>query len=283
VLHRFQGGVDGAYPSGDLTFDRQGNIYGTTIEGGSGGCTDFLHDLIGCGTVYELASSGGGAPLHVLYAFQGSGDNYADGVSPWSGVVFDGEGNLYGTTANGGLGGYNGYGVVYKLTPSSGAWSQVLLYSFTGGTDGGNPYGGLVFDSTGNLYGATFYGGSSGGGTAYELVGSNGGWSFSPLYSFSGNSGGPLATLTMDAAGNFYGTTSNDGAYGLGSVFKLSPSNGGWTYTSLHDFTGGSDGGYPTSNVILDASGNLYGTAHCGGNLSCSFGPGDGVVWEIAP
>ncbi len=198
VLYRF--GSDGTYPFGDLTFDQPGNIYGTTTEGGAGQCTDFLHSHVGCGTVYKLSISADGWTSNVLYAFQGPSDNYADGVFPQSGVIFDAAGNLYGTAARGGLGGYNGYGVVYKLAPATGVWSQSVLYSFTGGTDGSIPMGGLVFDSAGNLYGTTIYNsGLSGGGTAFELTSSKGSWSFTPLYDFSGN-GGPVANLTMDAA-----------------------------------------------------------------------------------
>jgi uncharacterized repeat protein (TIGR03803 family) len=279
-LYKF--GSDGSYPAGDLTFDQHGNIYGTTSQGGGGDCTDFLHEYIGCGTVYELAPSG--SQFEVLYAFQGPSDNYADGVFPESGVIFDAAGNLYGTAARGGLGGYNGHGVVYELTPATGAWSQSVLYSFTGGTDGSISVGGLVFDSAGNLYGTTVHNsGINGGGTAYELSSSKGSWSLSSLYSFSGN-GGSVASLVMDAAGNLYGTTEQDGTHGYGSVFKLTPASGGWTYSSLHDFTGGTDGGYPASNVVFDRNGNLYGTASSGGLSGCGSGlAGCGVVWEITP
>jgi len=279
VLYRF--GSDGAYPLGDLTFDEAGNIYGTTSEGGAGQCLDFLHSNEGCGTVYKLGLSGDGWTSNVLYAFQGSSDNYVDGVFPQSGVIFDAAGNLYGTAARGGLAGYDGYGVVYKLAPASGAWNQSVLYSFTGGSDGSIPAGGLVFDGAGNLYGTTVHNnGVGGGGTAYELTNSAGAWGFSSLYDFPGN-GGSVVSLTMDSAGNLYGTTNQDGAYGFGSVFKLSHSSNGWTYTSLHDFTGGSDGAFPDSNVILDRQGKLYGTASAGGD--CNNGPGCGTVWMITP
>jgi uncharacterized repeat protein (TIGR03803 family) len=282
VLYVFPapGGSDGAFPSGDLTFDQQGNIYGTTSDGGSGACAGLFN--AGCGTVYELTTSGGSIQHTVLYAFQGPVDNYADGAFPESGVILDAAGNLYGTAAGGGLGGPNGYGVIFELTPSASGWSESVLYNFTNGSDGGIPMGGLIFDGSGNLYGATTQGGSSGGGTAYELTGSMGSWSFSPLYGFSGGGAGPYANLTMDAAGNLYGTTYADGAHGYGSVFKLTPSSGGWTYTSLHDFTGGSDGGGPASNVVFDRNGNLYGTASSGGLSGCSA-LGCGLVWEITP
>ena len=137
----------------------------------------------------------------------------------------------------------------------------------SGGSDGLNPIGGLIFDNSGNLYGGTQSGGSGGGGTVFELTPSNGSWTLKTLYSFTG-SHGPVASLTMDAAGNLYGTTLGDGAYGAGTVFKLAPSGGSWTYISLHDFTGGSDGGGPFSAVTFDANGNLYGTTWEGGDTS---------------
>jgi len=162
---------------------------------------------------------------------------------------------------------------VYELSASGNNWSQSVLYSFTGGSDGANPVGGLIFDRSGNLYGTTARGGLNGGGTAFELMNSNGSWSLTVLYSFSGRFG-PTTNLTADQHGNLYGTTNADGAYGYGNVFELSYSNGSWTYLDLHDFTGGSDGANPVSNVVIDAGGNLYGTTTSGGN-------GYGVVWEI--
>jgi uncharacterized repeat protein (TIGR03803 family) len=140
------------------------------------------------------------------------------------------------------------------------------------------------------MYGSTFNNGDGGygPGTVWELMPSGGGWTFSTLYNFSApgcsSPQGPTnAPLTMDPAGNLYGTTYADGANCYGSIFRLSPPSGGgqWTYTSLHDFTGGTDGGNPVSKVIIDASGNLYGTARCGGSANCSNG--SGVVWEITP
>ena len=132
-------------------------------------------------------------------------------------------------------------------------------------------------DPSGNLYGTTAGGGSGGGGTVFELAPADGGWSFQTLYSLGGL-GGPAGKLVMDAIGNLYGTTLQGGPYQQGSVFKLSLSNGGWTYTSLHDFTGGTDGGYPNGSLIFDANGNLYGTAQSGGTYN-----GGGVVFEITP
>jgi uncharacterized repeat protein (TIGR03803 family) len=137
----------------------------------------------------------------------------------------------------------------------------------------------------GNIYGSTAGAGTNGGGTAFEMMNLMNMWSLNTLYSFTAGGGGPSATLTMDAAGDLYGTTAADGAFGKGSVFKLANSGSGWTYTSLHDFTGGSDGAYPSSNVVFDPTGRLYGTASMGGDFDgtlCSSG-GCGVVWEIAP
>ena len=131
----------------------------------------------------------------------------------------------------------------------------------------------------GNLYGGTAYERAGGGGTVFQLSPSGGGWTLTTLYSPYSLTGdlGPLAAPTMDATGTLYGTSNHDGAYNFGTVFKLTPSNGGWTYTSLHDFTGGSDGGYPFSDVLFDGHGNMFGTTEVGGNQNV------GVVWEITP
>jgi uncharacterized repeat protein (TIGR03803 family) len=162
---------------------------------------------------------------------------------------------------------------------SSGGYTEKMLYFFTGGADGGNPFGGLIFDPSGNLYGSTENLGDSGAGTAFKLTPEgNGNWSYAALYSFAGGLyGGPYGNLARHGAGNLYGTTWGSGA-NLGNVFKLTPAG---TYTSLHDFTGGSDGDNPIGNVTFDASGNLYGTASGGANGTCDSGCG--VVWKITP
>jgi uncharacterized repeat protein (TIGR03803 family) len=273
VLYRFRGGSDGSDPEGDLIFDQVGNLYGTTTSGGIGNCGP-----PGCGVAYKLIPSNGAWTQNVLYSF-GNGAN--DGANPVSGVIFDSAGNLYGTTMRGGSGGQfycpgnEGCGTVFELTPSGLGWTEKILYNFGvyGRWDGRSPVAGLIFDGSGNLYGATYASGSGGGGTVFELSPSGG---LEVLYSFTGY-GGPADRLVMDASGNLYGTTRQDGLYPSGSVFKLSRSNGSWTYTSLHDFTGGSDGAYP-NGVTLDANGNLYGTAQSGGAYG-SYG----VVWEITP
>ena len=264
VLYQFSGSSDGANPGyGDLTFDQAGNIYGTTVFGG----------VNAQGVVYELTPSGGGWTERAIHTFTGPRN---DGANPYSSVVFDPAGNLYGTTF---LGGAGGYGTVFQLTPSGSGWTENILYSFQDSSDGGQPFGGVVLDNAGNLYAATSTGGSGNGGTVYELAHSGGGWTFGVLYSFTGlgDQPGPNGSLTMDAAGNLYGTTTKDGAQGAGTVFKLTPSGGGWTETDLYDFPGGSQGGVPYGSVLIDASGNLYGTASQGGTH------GYGVIWEITP
>jgi|ERR1700688_3633905 len=259
ILYSFTAGSDGDRPSGDLIFDQAGNIYGTTSFGGS----TFN------GTTFELTPSGSGFTEDLLYNFTGGND----GADPVAGVISDAAGNLYGTA---GVGGAFGFGTVFELTGSGSSRTEQTLYSFQDASDGAIPNGGLIFDASGNLYGTTSSGGSGGGGTVFKLTPSAGSFTFSLLFSFTGR-GGPGASLTMDAAGNLYGTTTNDGAFGQGSVFKLTPSGGSYTLTSLHDFTGGTDGGAPFSNVIFDAVGNLYGTASQGGANSA------GVVFEITP
>lgn len=255
-LYSFTVGNDGFGPQGDLVFDRSGNLYGTTNAGGT----------YNIGVVFQLVpTSGGDWTENVIYNFDGKGGAY-----PFAGVTMDQAGNLYGTSYQGGA--YN-YGTVYELSPPD--WTETTLYSFTGGNDGGNPTAGLIRDPLGNLYGATLYGGN-GGGTVFELSPSNGGWTYTLLYAFTGSSyGGPQGHLVMDAAGKLYGTTLAEGASNNGNVFKLVPSSGGWTYTDLYDFTGGLDGGRPLDGLVLDRGSNIYGTASIGGSYN------HGVVFEL--
>ncbi len=260
-IYTFSCGSDGANPTGPLTFDQSGDIYGTTNRGGSAGF----------GTTYELTRSDNNWTETVLHSAQGDGD----GVLPVNGVVLDTSGNLYGVFA--GAGPY-GQGAIYELSPSGSGWTEQILYGFTGGSDGEAPSS-VIIDASGDLFGTTSAGGSGNGGTIFELARVNGGWNFSTLYSLSGTRGdcGPDARLILDTAGNLYGETKCDGAYGLGSVFKLTHSAGGWTYSDLHDFTGGSDGEYPQGSLVFDTNGNLYGTTFGGGAY------GGGVVFQITP
>jgi hypothetical protein len=273
VLLRFNQG-NGDRPYGQPIFDQTGNLYGTTNTGGQ------RDD----GEVYELTPSNGGWTENIIYSFIGAGGGY----QPVGGVIFDQDGNLYGTARFGG-----GYGIVYQLVPSGGSWTENAIYRFQGGADQGTPETGLIMDNAGNLYGTTpwFVYGSDANGTVYELSPSGGGWSYTLLYSFpSGYEGaGEVSALAMDKAGNLYGETSQEGIvdgtcpYGCGTVFKLTPSSSGWIYTDLYNFTGGSDGASPYGGVVLDSQGNLYGTSYFGGTgTNCTNGS-CGTVWKLTP
>ncbi len=265
VLHNLgQSNSDGRNPYAGVTLDRAGNVYGTTADGG----------YAGNGIVFELTPAGDRWNESVLHTFAGPGD----AAAPFSGLTMDSAGDLYGTTLSGGV---MGNGAVYELTPSGSEWTEKVLYSFQYGMDGGDVYAGLILDPEGILYGAAATAGAYGGGTVYQLTPSNGNWTFKTLYALSGIEG-PYSSLVMDAAGNLYGTNVFDGAYGYGSVFKLTPQYGGWAYTDLHDFTGGTDGGYPYGGLVLDRQGNLYGVAPRGGNPNYCF-DGCGVIFEVTP
>lgn len=256
LLWSFTLAPDGNNPyMGNLIFDPAGHVLGTTTYGG----TDNY------GTVFELAKQSGSWTENILYSFG------LNGKWPFNGLIFDNDGNVYATTN---IGGAYGFGAVVELVNSPDGWTETDLYSFTGGTDGGYPYAGLIFDQAGNLYGTTSAYGSSNHnpGTIFELTPSNGGWTFNLIY----GDGGTWSSLTMDAAGDLYGQGNN-------AVFKLTRSSGSWTYTPLHNFTGGSDGLAPIGSVVFDAHGNLYGTTADGGTHGCSNGVGCGVVWEITP
>ena len=290
---RRAGRMNGYAPSDSLIVDQAGNLYGTTVYGGTNNCS-----RTGCGVVFKLApNSGGSWTESVLYRFAGGND----GANPYAGLILDAAGNLYGTTSSGGANGFGG--TVFKLTPNKdGTWSESVLYSFcsfTNCTDGGFPYAGVILDHAGNLYGTTVYGGNSanncnGGnlncGVVYKLTPkSGGGWTESVLYNFTGGSdgGAPPGGLIFDQSGNLYGTAqeSNAGScrFGCGVVFQLTPqSNGSWTESVLHSFTGGGDGGIPAGGLIFDAKGNLYGATVLGGHIGrCSVGCG--VAFELTP
>jgi len=216
----------------------------------------------------------------VLYGFTGAGDG---GEPGYGDLVFDQAGNLYGTTITGGVGNCNSpsetCGVVYKLTPSNGGWTESVLYSFAGGSDGGNPYAGVIFDAAGNLYGTTALGGQYGNGTVYQLTPSGSGWVESILYAFHGGDDGvnPTGGLIFDQSGNLYGTTSAGGPGGGGTVFMLKPSNGNWTFSVAHTFTGSGSSPGPSDSLIMDAAGDLYGTtASAGAYLT-------GSVFKLTP
>jgi uncharacterized repeat protein (TIGR03803 family) len=271
TLYQFQDVPDGANPEGSLVLDQRGNLYGSTYYGG--------HSGQACGTIYELSpSSGGGWTEAVLYRFSCG----SDGSVP-NGVILGPDGSLYGTTIYGGI---NNGGVVFRFTPSGSGGTMQTIYTFQNNPDGFNPAGGLIFDGAGNIYGTTAAGGMNSGGTVFELVPSNGVWTKTILFNFAGlDECGPYNSLSFDSSGNIYGTTYCDDPYTAGTVFKLSYANGSWTNTVLHNFTNGADGGFPYSNVVIDANGNACGTTLYGGLSNPSIcGPsGCGVIWEITP
>jgi uncharacterized repeat protein (TIGR03803 family) len=252
VLYNFcldPGCSDGINPYSSLTSDAAGNFYGTTISGGE----------FGQGAVFELSPNGnGGWNEAVLYNFCPLA-GCTDGSSPYSSLIFDSAGNLYGTA---GAGGANEDGVVFELSPMGASWTEKVLHSFANGADGANPMSGLIMDPAGNLYGTTTNGGTNGTGTVFELSPSGSNWTEQVIYSFDNNSGyDALATLTMDAAGNIFGVEPS-------TVFELSPNGkGGWNPTVIHTFTGApKDGSNAEGTLVLDKTGNLYGTTISGGH-----------------
>jgi len=288
TLYTFTGVSDGDFPGAGVIFDQVGNLYGTAGQGGDGPCVG------GCGLVYKLTPNMDGSwTKSALYSFC-SLTNCADGFNPYAGLIFDQAGNLYGETYAGG--GSSGDGTVFELTPNAdGSWSEKVLHDFTGGADGSLPIGGLIFDRAGNLYGTTY--GGSGYGVVFQLTpNATGSWTENVLHTFPLNhragGAGPLGGVIFDQEGNLYGTTlfggdstCGDGA-GCGVVFELTPrTNGGWSEKVLHRFINGAGGGFPGAALILDQTGNLYGTTEEGGNLSQCSGEGDGcgVVFQLTP
>ena len=289
ILHNFANdSVDGFQSFSGLVMDSQGNLFGTTLYGGS---------LNSGGIVFELnPTSDGGWTEKVIHNFNGNAGS-VDGFRPYAGLIFDGKGNLYGTTSGGGA---HSFGTVFELSAADdGSWTETILYSFgVSSIDGVSPVGSLVFDAKGNLYGTTEYGGENyagdggqnGYGTVFELTPSaDGDWTEKVLYSFGSTSTdgiSPAAGLAIDSSGNLYGTTvlgglySNRYSYG-GTVFELTLKSGGiWTEQILYNFNplrSGGDGSFPTANLILDNKGNLYGTTELGGNDDA------GTVFELSP
>jgi uncharacterized repeat protein (TIGR03803 family) len=287
ILYRFLGDTDAEEPGLGVVFDAAGNLYGAA----GGGCQ------FGCnGTVFKLAPNPDGTWAEsILYTFLGG----TDGGFP-SPLVLDSVGNLYGTTISGGVtqSPCGGCGTVFELSPSeNGSWTKNILYSFNDGLDGGDPSGRVIFDAAGNLFGETFDGGSfacpeSGCGTVYKLTPKSGSWKFNVVHTFNGRDGSkgsqPSGGLAFDSAGNLYGTTGGGGdlscnnGNGCGTVFKLSPkTTGGFTFSIIEAFDGPS-GASPGQGVIVDATGNLYGTTFAGGTGNCTL-TGCGVAFAVTP
>src|SRR5579864_3578624 len=249
VIHTFTGGADGSGPGSPVSIDKNGNVYGTTPTGGANGM----------GVVYKLMSNAtGGWTLHVIHTFTGG----ADGGGGSAGrLLIDAGGNLYGVCT---VGGANGFGTVYKMSSVQGQWQLTTLYAFKDQPDGALPYGGVVFDKLGNLYGTTYYAGANDVGTVYKLTRNNGTWTESVLYSFKGGTDGasPISSLVADAAGNFYGTTSDGGAAtcSCGVIFKMTRgTTGKWTESVVYRFPGTPNPGFAYNGLVNGTAGTFYG------------------------
>ncbi len=270
VLHTFTGPPDGATPLTGLVQDAKGNLYGTTIYGGDSAC----YAPYGCGTLFKVDATG---KETVLHSFTGTG---GDGAIPFTFLVLDAKGNLYGTTNLGGDVACNapeGCGTVFKFDTTTG--KETVLYSFTGSPDAAKPENGLLLDAKGNLYGTTPYGGADGNGAVYEVDTTG---KETVLYSFAVE-WNHAAVEAVDAQGNLYGHTRDGGTYGNGTVFMLAPPvppSVTWTETVLYNFTGGTDGSEP-GELLRDVQGNLYGTTNQGGDLACNAPSGCGTVYEL--
>jgi len=278
-LYAFQGGDDGSAPVSTVTIAADGSLYGTTLRGGG---TESCFGGRGCGTIYHLQPpaefcASVSCPWHdtVLYSFQG----FPDLMTPGSEVVFDQQGNIFGTADYGGpQEGSLGYGGIYELTPSQGQWIYHMVYELTYAS-GCNPLGAILRDQAGNIFGtAQQCGAHNNLGTAYELSPSGSGWTASVLYSFGQTQTDgeqPVIGLISDSAGNFYGTTPYGGPSGAGEVFELSPTAGGYSYSVLYGNFTGSYG--PATKLVMDGAGNLYGAQYEGGAHN------QGMIFKLTP
>jgi uncharacterized repeat protein (TIGR03803 family) len=246
VLHRFTNDGLGS-PFGGVIFDAAGNLYGFTS-----------------GAIYQLSRFGGTWTLNVLYRLRSD----IDGAFVMGAPTMDAAGNIYGVAL---FGGSNNDGTVFRLVRSGGGWNFELLYTFTGGSDGGNPWGVAIVDGNGNVFGDT----SAFNGGVFELSPNGDSWSFSLIVPIRG---GLQSAINFGPDGNIYGTNYSDGSHGLGSVFQVTHTQSGWVHNIIHSFDGPDDGALPLSNVVFDASGNMYGTTTMGGRNG-----GYGTVWQLTP
>jgi uncharacterized repeat protein (TIGR03803 family) len=277
LLYNFQGGDDGSTPSSGLVADTLGNFYGETSDGGSNGS----------GTIYELSRAGEGWTKTILFNFVDA----STGIGPSGGLVFDDQGNLYGTTQSGGI--PNDLGTVFQLTPDGkGNWTEKVILGFGAIEDGGIPVAGVILDSQGDLFGTTMAGYGAAG-TVFELVpGKDGKFKEKVLHRFTGGKDGefPTGGLLWDEAGNLYGTATGGGVTtgsicqfgGCGTVFRFTPTANGWRFGVLYRFAGSQDGMDPGGTLAFDG-GNLYGTTEEGGGSGCDNGFGCGTVFELSP
>jgi uncharacterized repeat protein (TIGR03803 family) len=267
ILHNFTGGNDGAGPGAGLTIDQRGNLYGMTPIGGA----------YGLGTIYQLHPTEQGTwRFRVVHAFTGG----VDGSSGSAGrMVIDEAGRLVGVTT---VGGAHGHGIVFRLHQRAGSWRLETLHSFKGQPGAGFPYGALLIDPSGRLYGTTYYDGELGLGSVYRLAQApSGRWRERVLHSFQGGSLGShsISGLVL-SGGRLYGTTSEGGAPGCscGTIFELAPDGqGNWTHSVAYAFTGSPDGAYAYSGMISDGQGNLYGATAHGGEAD------DGSIYRFTP
>jgi uncharacterized repeat protein (TIGR03803 family) len=273
LLYAFHAG-EGSSPVAGVILDASGNLYGTTVAGGAGGCTD------GCGTVFKLTPTTKGLWREtLLHTFQAN----TDGMWPYSALIFDSAGNLYGTTFGGGA---YAAGSVYELKPSGSAWNESILYSFEpNGSDGTSPSAALLLDSSGNLYGTTVAGGIYSGGTAFKLLPASTGWTERILHSFgaSGDGSTPYAPLVMNSAGKLRGTTSGGGANGnYGTLFSLEYLGSAWDEFPSYSFDDNGSSGYgPYFGALLLINGSYYGTTPYGGTHCGAVGCG--TVYMVTP
>ncbi len=267
VIHYFSGGNDGSGPGAGLTIDNHGNLYGMAPTGGANGL----------GVIYRLnPDTSGNWKFKVIHTFTGG----TDGATGSAGRLLLHSGHLYGVATAGGA---NGKGAAFELTPSqAGEWNLNTIYAFKGQPDAGFPYGGLLLDASGNLYGTTYYDGANNLGSVYQLSpAATGQWKEKVLYSFKGGRNGQnsISNLVFDAAGNLYGTTSEGGAAcSCGTIFKLAPgANGMWTESVTHRFHGPPDGAFAYNGMVADSAGNFYGATVHGGTGD------DGSIYKFTP
>ena len=267
VLYDFNG-TDAVYAQSPLVADSAGDLFGTSPYGGAPGQ----------GSVFELPPQGGPGSLVILHAFTGG----SDGSTPFGGLVADSAGDLFGVTSSGGD---SGAGTIFELARSGSTFAFETLYAFSGGADGSAPVGTLVIDSGGTLYGTTARGGPGGTGTVFALSPGGSGFALTTLHAFSAASSAgvnadgafPEGALLRDDLGTLFGTTAGGGASAAGVVFALVPGTSGYSFSVLHEFSGGADGTTPAAGLVEDRSGNLFGTTSGDSTIGLW-----GTVFELA-